>query len=328
MKSISMMTLGFVGIALVGCAGTPIDMGRSKDTKRAASIDAQVDTAKVEAAVSMPPEPTRTATFVDKKRNETVFSVGVQGKLLGSEAGGTTKVKFAMSWEATLTLVRSAAGENDQIVVKNDKGDTSLNYAEGIGFVGSCKFVASAVGSVGLVGTLKVFGNGVENTTDMERSLTTDAKSGLFAIKPDDNLAELQARCVQDKASVTEDLKALIANNAMLSGNTQSQSGEQKAILAAVHGPEAKAVGAYGHEWNVKPAKIEKDGDVLRVSGQLSMRKAIVADKQVYYTIEMSKGEVINAKYEGAEGDSDWEQAARKLADLIGTEAFIDRSEG
>jgi hypothetical protein len=93
-----------------------------------------------------------------------------------------------------------------------------------------------------------------------------------------------------------------------------------------LHGPEAKGVGVFGSEWNVKPAKVEKDGETLHVSGQLSHHKPLVADDQVYYTIEVSKGQITKATYEGAEGDGDWEQAARKLADLIANEAYLEHA--
>lgn len=317
-----------VGVVVVSaCAKTLPQSDRPRSADKA--LDANTGKAAVVVdQASMPKEPTRTAIFVDKKRNETVFSVGVKGGLLGAEANATTKVKFAMSWESTLTLVRHAPGENDQIVFKDNQGETTLNYIEGIEFVGSCSFVASAIGSVSLVGALKVFGNGIENTADMERSLTANAKSGLFPIKPDDNLTELQQRCLKDKDSVTEDLKVLIANNVYLSGDSQQQSGEQKAVASAVQGPEVKAVEVYGHQWNVKPALIEKNGDTLRVAGQLSLHRPLVADKQIHYVIELSKGDMISAKYEGAEGDSDWEKAARQLVNLIATESLIDRSEG
>lgn len=278
-----------------------------------------------------PEAPRRTASFSDKFKNESVFSVGVKTGGLGVEVGATTKVKFALGWESTLTLVRSTKDETEQLVLGDEDGDATLNYVDGVDFIGMCSFQASAAGGIGLVGTINILGNGVTSTTEIEKSLTTNATSAFFAIAPGDNLHELRERCLTTfrdkvKASVTEDLKVLIANNAYLSGNGQQQSGEQKAVQAALHGPEVKGVGVFGSEWNVKPAKIEKNGETIHVSGQLSHHKPLVADDQVYYTIEISKGQITKATYEGAEGDGDWEQAARKLADLIANEAYLEHA--
>jgi hypothetical protein len=278
-----------------------------------------------------PEAPHRTASFSDKFKNESVFSVGVKTGGLGVEVGATTMVKFALSWESTLTLVRTTKDETEQLVLGEADGDATLNYVEGVDFVGLCSFQASAAGGIGLVGTINIFGNGVTNTTEIEKSLTANETSAFFAIGPDDNLHELRERCLTTfrdkvKASVTKDLQVLIANNAYLSGDGQQQSGEQKAVQAALKGPELKGVGAFGSEWNVKPAKIEKSGETIHVSGQLSHHKPLVADDQIYYTIEISKGQITKATYEGAEGDGDWEQAARKLADLIANEAYLEHA--
>jgi hypothetical protein len=282
----------------------------------------QLDSITEEKA-KMPPDPSREAIFLEKKRNATVFSVGIKAGALGTEAAASTQVKFAMNWESTLTLVRHTPNQEDQIVVTDGNGVSKLNYVESVAFVGSCSFKASATGSVNLVGSLKVFGNGVENTSEMESSLTTNAKSGFFNIKAEDNVNEIQARCQKVKDSVTEDLKALIANNSILAGKSQGQSSEQNAVKAALEGPEFKDANVYGHAWNVKPAQIEKNGAILRVTGQLSYRKQLATDNQIFYTIEITNGEVTSAKYDGAQGESDWEKAARKLADLIANEAFL-----
>ena len=91
----------------------------------------------------------------------------------------------------------------------------------------------------------------------MESSLTTNAKSGFFKIKAEDNVKDLQGRCQKVKESVkdsvTNDLKALIANNVVLMGNTQGPTSEQNAIKAALEGPEFKDANDYGHAWNVNP---------------------------------------------------------------------------
>jgi len=276
-----------------------------------------------EEKANMPPDPSREATFVNRKRNATVFSVGIRGGILGTEAALSTQVKFAMNWESTLILIRHTPNQQDQIIVTDEDGVFRLNYVQGVAFVGSCSFKASATGSVNLVGSLKVFGSGVENTTEMESSLTTNAKSGFFNIKAEDDVNELQSRCEKVRDSVTNDLKALIANNVVLTGKGQDPSGEQNAVNAALEGPELKDVNVYGHRWNVKPAQIEKNGSILRVTGQLSYRKQVVADDQIFYSIEIDNGEVTSAKYDGAQGDADWEKAARKLADLIANEAFL-----
>lgn len=322
-----------VAIFSVGCSESPSTAPSSNaensNTDGFVKKGAEDAMKEFEKSPSFPPAPRRQATFSDKFKNETVFSVGVKTGLLGSEVGAQTKVKFALNFESSLVLARSVKEESEAIVINDAEGRTTLNYVEGVPFVGMCSFQASAAGSVGLVGTLTIFGNGVTTTAEIEKGLSVSETSAFFAIGPDDNLTELRERCLHSfrdnvKKSVMEDLKRLIANNAQLSGDGQQKSAEAKAVLAALKGPELKGVGVYGHEWNVKPAQIEKSGDLLRVSGQLSRRKPNVADNQIYYKIELTKGQVTSAVYDGATGDSDWEQAARKLSDLIASEAFIE----
>lgn len=66
----------------------------------------------------------------------------------------------------------------------------------------------------------------------------------------------------------------------------------ERALDAALHGPERKKLKVYGHEFNVKPAEIVRSGSVVTANGQISHHLTLRPDDQVYYVIEKRNGVV------------------------------------
>ncbi|PEO39969.1 methyltransferase [Bacillus wiedmannii] len=67
-----------------------------------------------------------------------------------------------------------------------------------------------------------------------------------------------------------------------------------RAVQAALLGPEIKKLKVFDHEFNVKPAYISKQGNKTYVSGQISHHLSHRIDDQVYYRFEKENGEVKN----------------------------------
>ena len=59
---------------------------------------------------------------------------------------------------------------------------------------------------------------------------------------------------------------------------------KQKAIHAALEGPEKQQLEVYGHKWNVKPASVRKEGNRVIVEGQISHSVRWTFDDQIFYT--------------------------------------------
>ncbi len=72
------------------------------------------------------------------------------------------------------------------------------------------------------------------------------------------------------------------------------QSNMEKAIHAALTGPEMKKLNVMGHEFNVKPASITKKDNITNVFGQLSHHLSYRPDDQLFYRIVIENGEVKN----------------------------------
>ncbi|PEO00750.1 methyltransferase [Bacillus cereus] len=67
-----------------------------------------------------------------------------------------------------------------------------------------------------------------------------------------------------------------------------------KAVQAALLGPELKKLKIFDHEFNVKPAYISKMGNKTLVNGQISHHLSFRLDDQVYYRFIKENGEVKN----------------------------------
>ncbi|MEK4418678.1 MULTISPECIES: methyltransferase [Bacillus] len=67
-----------------------------------------------------------------------------------------------------------------------------------------------------------------------------------------------------------------------------------KAVQAAMLGPEIKKLKVFDHEFNVKPAYISKKGNQTVVNGQISHHLSFRLDDQVYYRFVKEAGEIKN----------------------------------
>jgi hypothetical protein len=70
-------------------------------------------------------------------------------------------------------------------------------------------------------------------------------------------------------------------------------AGLTEAVNAALRGPERKDITVKKHDFNVKPLTRKTEGAVLYAQGQISHRLFGQKDDQVYYTIAVSKGNVL-----------------------------------
>ena len=62
------------------------------------------------------------------------------------------------------------------------------------------------------------------------------------------------------------------------------------AMKAALKGPEKKLLKIFGHEFNVKPCQISRNGQKLIINGQLSHCLTLRPDDQFFYTIVKENG--------------------------------------
>ncbi len=67
-----------------------------------------------------------------------------------------------------------------------------------------------------------------------------------------------------------------------------------KAVQAALLGPEIKKLKVFDHEFNVKPAYISKLGNQTGVNGQISHHLSFRLDDQVYYRFVKEDGVIKN----------------------------------
>lgn len=67
-----------------------------------------------------------------------------------------------------------------------------------------------------------------------------------------------------------------------------------KAVQAALLGPEIKKLKVFDHEFNVKPAYISKMDNQIVVNGQISHHLSFRLDDQVYYRFVKENGEIKN----------------------------------
>ncbi|HDR7495126.1 MULTISPECIES: methyltransferase [Bacillus] len=67
-----------------------------------------------------------------------------------------------------------------------------------------------------------------------------------------------------------------------------------KAVQAALLGPEIKKIKVFDHEFNVKPAYISKLGNQTVVNGQISHHLSFRLDDQVYYRFVKEDGVIKN----------------------------------
>lgn len=76
----------------------------------------------------------------------------------------------------------------------------------------------------------------------------------------------------------------------------------ERAMTAVFEGPEVKQLEVYDHEFNVKPAQINRDGNKVTANGQISHHITWRKDDQVYYTIVKEGDEVKSVEIKIARG--------------------------
>ncbi|MGG1327858.1 methyltransferase, partial [Bacillus tropicus] len=76
--------------------------------------------------------------------------------------------------------------------------------------------------------------------------------------------------------------------------DTTPMNNLDKAVQAALLGPEIKKLKVFDHEFNVKPAYISKKDNQTVVNGQISHHLSYRLDDQVYYRFVKENGEVKN----------------------------------
>lgn len=69
----------------------------------------------------------------------------------------------------------------------------------------------------------------------------------------------------------------------------------ERAMKAVFKGPEAKKLEVMDHEFNVKPAEIQRNGKRRTANGQISHHLSFRTDDQLYYTI-VKEGDVVKSQ--------------------------------
>ena len=89
----------------------------------------------------------------------------------------------------------------------------------------------------------------------------------------------------------------------------------EKALKAAMSGPEVKDLNVFGHDWNVKKATVTKSGDTITVEGQISHNVAWSSDDQIYYEFVFKKNKLVknNIKID----EKGWASIAGKIIGVI-----------
>jgi hypothetical protein len=89
-----------------------------------------------------------------------------------------------------------------------------------------------------------------------------------------------------------------------------------KAVQAALLGPEKKKLKVFDHEFNVKPAYISKLGNQTIVNGQISHHLSFRLDDQVYYRFVKEDGVIKNLEIKIDRGDG-WTKITAPIGAII-----------
>ncbi|PEN85553.1 methyltransferase [Bacillus cereus] len=115
--------------------------------------------------------------------------------------------------------------------------------------------------------------------------LVTGSSTSVFAVEKETTTQQVvQAFHVFSPQFIeqTKNLDAIPMNNL------------DKAVQAALLGPEIKKLKVFDHEFNVKPAYISKLGNQTVVNGQISHHLSFRLDDQVYYRFVKEDGVIKN----------------------------------
>ncbi|MES5943648.1 MULTISPECIES: methyltransferase [unclassified Bacillus cereus group] len=124
----------------------------------------------------------------------------------------------------------------------------------------------------------------VISATALATMLVTGSSTFAFAAEKEMGTQQVQASHVFSSNFIeqTQNLDAIPMNNL------------DKAVQAALLGPEIKKLKVFDHEFNVKPAYISKMGNQTVVNGQISHHLSFRLDDQVYYRFVKENGEIKN----------------------------------
>ncbi|WP_208743506.1 methyltransferase [Bacillus cereus] len=124
----------------------------------------------------------------------------------------------------------------------------------------------------------------IMSATALAAMLVTSSSTFAYAAEKETTPQHVQASQVFSSNFIeqTQNLDAIPMNNL------------DKAVQAALLGPEVKKLKVFDHEFNVKPAYISKMGNQTVVNGQISHHLSFRLDDQVYYKFVKENGEIKN----------------------------------
>ncbi|MCW9706112.1 hypothetical protein [Fodinibius salsisoli] len=89
-----------------------------------------------------------------------------------------------------------------------------------------------------------------------------------------------------------------------------------KALHAAIDGPEIQRLKVYGHHWNVKPANIlRREGSKVTIEGQIDHSVLVMNDDHLFYKFVFENGELKKREINIEAGG--WSQIAEFITDSI-----------
>ncbi|PEL99759.1 methyltransferase [Bacillus cereus] len=97
--------------------------------------------------------------------------------------------------------------------------------------------------------------------------------------------------------------------------DASSMNNLDKAVQAALLGPEIKKLKVFDHEFNIKPAYISKKENQTVVNGQISHHLSYRPDDQVYYRFVKENGEIKNLEIKIDRGG--WTKIAAPIGAII-----------
>ncbi|ENQ3077531.1 methyltransferase [Bacillus multifaciens] len=123
-----------------------------------------------------------------------------------------------------------------------------------------------------------------------------------------------------ENETTTQQVQASPAFSANFIAQTQNlnmvpMNNLDKAVQAALLGPEIKKLKVFDHEFNVKPAYISKKGNQTIVNGQISHHLGYRLDDQVYYRFVKENGEIKNLEIKIDRGG--WTKIAAPIGGII-----------
>lgn len=90
----------------------------------------------------------------------------------------------------------------------------------------------------------------------------------------------------------------------------------ERALKAALEGPEVKKLRIHGHEFNVKPVSIKVEGKKITVGGHISHHLSWRPDDQVHYTIQIEDRKILDINTEIDRGG--WAGIAGPVGTAVG----------